>query len=58
MVTDVTGLLLMEKLLDGLPVEHLAKFEQRIAVDVLGYHDLGLLVEEAAHEKTPLNSVR
>ena len=45
------GLWLVEELLDGLPIEHLVEFEQRIAVDVLGHHDLGLQVEETVHEK-------
>ncbi|MFC5921115.1 hypothetical protein ACFPVS_10360 [Neisseria weixii] len=32
-------------------------FEQRVAVDMFAHHDSGLLVEEAAHKKIPLNSL-
>ena len=51
MVADVTGLLPVEQLFDGLPIEYPVNFEQRIAVDVFAHHDLGLLAEDAVHKK-------
>ena len=53
MVSDVTGSLTIQVLLDRLPINDLIQLQQWEAVDVFGNHGLGGLLEEGAHEKSP-----
>jgi len=52
-VSEVTGSLTIQVLLDRLPINHLIQLQQWKAVDVFGDHGLGGLPEEGAHEKSP-----
>ena len=52
-VSDVTGSLTIQVLLDRLPINDLIQLQQWEAVDVFGDHGLGGLLEEGAHEKSP-----
>ena len=53
MVSDVTGSLTIQVLLDWLPINDLIQLQQWEAVDVFGNHGLCGLLEEGAHEKSP-----
>ena len=52
-VSDVTGSLTIQVLLNRLPINDLIQLQQWEAVDVFGNHGLGGLPEEGAHEKSP-----
>ena len=53
MVFKVTDSLMIQVLLDRLPINHLLQLQQREAVDMLGNHGLCSLPEEDAHRKSP-----